>query len=297
MKLDKNQKEKVLKSLQMRLEKALEAGERLSWNSFLTHIGGFINPSTKNTYKGMLNGILLSVTAMAFEGEHRFIGFAQARKMGGSVKKGEKSTTIFRPMTVDKEDSNGNKSKAMIGFRPVSVFNVKQTKLIENGIVPETVEENVNTDSAPISSVMDFFSNIDFEQVKSTACPYYSPLANNIGMPPFEAFHNSFKHAESLCHEMIHWTGHENRLGRLRNKQTYSKEELTACLGASLLLNHLGVEASEEMEVNQTAYLQGWISNLKNDIEMLLEAAQDAVTACNYLIKLAEGKSEEQAAA
>jgi antirestriction protein ArdC len=123
-------------------------------------------------------------------------------------------------------------------------------------------------------------------------------MADSIGMPPFESFHNSFKHSESILHELIHWTGHTSRLNRLHvgwtNKTDYSKEELVACLGSALMLNHLGVETTEEMELNQTAYLQGWISHLKNDMSILLDASIDAVNAANYLIKLHEGKDENR---
>lgn len=296
-KLNEKQKEKVIESLRRSVEKALTNKVKLTWNSFLSCIGSFSNPSTGKDYKGMRNGILLSFTAMAYGGDPRFLGFGQTKKKGGCVKKGEKGTPIYRPIMFNKEDKDTGETKTVMGgFQQVMVFNVRQTTLIEKGIIPEKVAENVNTDSAPISSVTDFTSKIDFDEVVSRGCPYFSPMAGNIGMPPFEAFHNSFKHSESLLHELIHWTGHKNRLDRLpmgwTNKQNYSKEELVACLGSALLLNHLGVEASEEMEQNQTAYLQGWLSYLKDDISILLDASLDAVDAVNYLIKLNETVKE-----
>ena len=290
--LDEKQTAKVVESLQRRLEDAIANGEKLTWNSFLTHVGAFVNASTGRPYEGMLNGILLAFTSMAFDGDPRFVGYGQARKMGGAVKKGEKGTPIFRPMIVDKEDDDGEAHSAMIGYRQVTVFNVRQTYLIENGIIPDEVVENVNADADPIASVVDFSNRIDFEQVASASCPYYSPSADNVGMPPFGAFHNSVKHAESLLHELIHWTGHSSRLDRLTggwaNRADYSREELVACMGSAILMNHLGVTIPDEMEQNQTAYLQGWIKPLQNDIGMLLDAAQSATTAANHLITLSK---------
>ena len=296
-KLDTKQQAKVIESLQRRLEDAIANGEKLTWNSFLTQIGAYVNPSTGRAYEGWLNGVLLAFTSMAFDGDPRFVGYGQARKMGGPVKKGEKGTPIFRPMIVDKKDDDGEAHSAMVGYRQVIVFNVRQTTLIENGRIPAKVVENVNADAAPIASVIDFANCIDFEQVASTGCPYYSPIADNIGMPEFSAFHNAPAHADALLHELIHWTGSTKRLARITpgwtNKADYSKEELVACMGSALMLNHLGVSVSDEAEINMTAYLQGWISFLKNDIGLLLDAAQDAATAANYLIKLSEGQIVE----
>lgn len=237
----------------------------------------------------MLNGILLSFTSAAFDGDPRFIGFSQAKKMGGHIKKGEKATPIFRPIIVKREDDDGEESQVIVGFKTVMVFNVNQTNLIEKGIIPEAIADNVNADSAPITTVMDFVGGIDFKQIGSNGCPNYSPLADNVGMPSFAQFHTAWKHSESLLHELIHWTGHPSRLNRLpmgwSNKADYSREELVACMGAALMLNHLGVSMTDEIELNQTAYLQGWISFLKNDISILLNAAQDAAAAANYLIQ------------
>ena len=295
--LDTKQAARVVESLQRRLEDAIESGQKLTWNSFLTQIGAYVNPSTGRAYEGWLNGILLAFTSMAFDGDPRFVGYGQAKRMGGAVKKGEKGTPIFRPRMITQEDESGEKRSVMVGFMQVTVFNVCQTYLIENGRIPAKVVENVNADAAPIASVIDFANCIDFEQVASTGCPYYSPIADNIGMPEFSAFHNAPAHADALLHELIHWTGSTKRLARITpgwtNKADYSKEELVACMGSALMLNHLGVSVSDEAEINMTAYLQGWISHLKNDIGMLLIAAQDAATAANYLIKLSEGQIVE----
>ena len=291
-KLDTKQQAKVIESLQRRLEDAIANGEKLTWNSFLTQVGSYMNVSTNRPYEGLLNGILLAFTSAAFGGDPRFVGYGQARKMGGPVKKGEKGTPIFRPMIVDKKDDDGEAHSAMVGYRQVIVFNVRQTTLIENGRIPAKVVENVNADDAPISSVIDFANHIDFDQIESNRCPYYSPINDCIGMPLFESFHNSLAHAEGLLHELIHWTGHSTRLDRLTggwtNRADYSREELVACIGSAILMNHLGVTSSDEVEQNQTAYLQGWISFLKNDIGLLLEAAQDATTAANHLITLSK---------
>ena len=296
--IDAKQERNLIALFTNRIEKAIKNGEKMTWQSFLSHIDAFFNPSTKKTYKGFFNGIIMSVVSMSYGGEMRFVGGGQCKNMGGRIKDGEwgKTTPIYCPVIVMKETENGEKVSKRIGFRQVFVYNIRQTDLIERGLIPEKVAD-CNKDTEPIESVQEFVKFIDFDQVVSTGCPYYSPLADNIGMPDFKQFHNKEMHSESLLHELVHWTGHETRLKRLipgwRNEKSYSREELVAELGAALLMNHLGCEVSEEHLANQTAYLKNWLGHLKDDITILADAARDSSYAVRHLIKLSkEGKEK-----
>jgi len=289
--IKESNRNKRIESFSRLLTKVFESGEKLTWNSFLSKFNAFINVQTKDEFHGTYNRFVLTLASINFDGETRYATFEQTKKLGGHVKAGEKGIPVWKPKKFKREDEEtGEVSYITGGFSQYITFNVRQTNLIEAGKIPEKVTEDINVDPAPIDSVMEFVAPIDFKEITSLGCPYFSPLADNVGMPPFENFHNNYAHAESLLHELIHWTGHHSRLDRLasnwRNKPDYSREELVACIGAALLLSHLGVKTSDEMELNQTAYLQSWIKYLENDIEILVDATDDAVKAANYLIKL-----------
>jgi antirestriction protein ArdC len=71
-----------------------------------------------------------------------------------------------------------------------------------------------------------------------------------------------------LFHELIHWTGHEIMLNRHTKttrfgSEVYSKEELVAEMGASMLLGYCGIDI-EEIRDKQLAYLKGWLSGIKS---------------------------------
>lgn len=76
---------------------------------------------------------------------------------------------------------------------------------------------------------------------------YYHPVFDYINMPPIELFRTSELYHSVLHHELIHFSGHPNRLNRFEGNEIsafnsiYSKEELTAEIGAAFLNNHAGI--------------------------------------------------------
>ena len=68
--------------------------------------------------------------------------------------------------------------------------------------------------------------------------------------------------------------------------ESYSKEELIAELGASYLVNIAGLETAASFQ-NSAAYVNGWLSALKNDERFIVSVARQAETA----VRLVLGKS------
>ena len=91
---------------------------------------------------------------------------------------------------------------------------------------------------------------------------------------------------KTLFHELIHSTGHESRLARTFGERSgdelYSKEELIAETGAAFLCAIAGLE-TEQSERNTTAYLQHWISTLKQDNRLIVQAAASAQRAVDMI--------------
>ena len=90
-------------------------------------------------------------------------------------------------------------------------------------------------------------------------------------------------------HEMIHSTGHVNRLNRLDatvhfGGEDYSKEELVAEIGSSALVHHCGLETQESFR-NNTAYIQSWLSVLKNDKRFIVSASSKAEKAVRFILE------------
>jgi antirestriction protein ArdC len=117
---------------------------------------------------------------------------------------------------------------------------------------------------------------------------WYRPASDVVGMPLKSVFNSSEEFYSTLFHELTHSTGHESRVGRegIQNlnsfgSESYSKEELVAELGASMLCAVTGI-APATLE-NSAAYLNSWITRLKGDSKLILSAASAAQKAADYI--------------
>lgn len=132
----------------------------------------------------------------------------------------------------------------------------------------------------------------------SKAC--YQLKRHLIVTPKFEYFDNVDAYYATLFHEAIHSTAKkfDRTMGKKFGDDDYSREELVAELGSSMMAAYFGIDNNSLIE-NQTAYLQGWLSSLKEDNNYLLKSANAASTAVNYLLsdffdKEAKDKKIEQ---
>ena len=93
-------------------------------------------------------------------------------------------------------------------------------------------------------------------------------------------------------HESVHSTMKENRCNRAEDRKEklvafgsneYSKEELVAEIGSASLMNIIGIETSKSFR-NSTAYIQNWLSVLKNDVRFIVLASSKAEKAVSYIL-------------
>lgn len=117
---------------------------------------------------------------------------------------------------------------------------------------------------------------------------FYSPLLDIVNIPSITKHKNAESYYSTLFHELIHSTGHKNRLNRFHDNKDnnfgskdYSKEELIAEIGASMLCGESGI-VNETID-NSVSYLDSWIKQLENDSTLIVKAAAQAQKACNYI--------------
>ena len=127
---------------------------------------------------------------------------------------------------------------------------------------------------------------------------YYAPVSDRVQLPELKYFVSPHAYHATLFHELIHSTGHPQRLNRFSEKasrfgdEDYSKEELIAEMGASFLSAFTGIQ--EAVFENSVAYLQGWVSKFKDDKTMIIYVGTRAFKAVSYILDL---KAEENKAA
>jgi antirestriction protein ArdC len=95
-----------------------------------------------------------------------------------------------------------------------------------------------------------------------------------------------------LFHELIHSTGHAQRLDRFKDndkkfkdnaQQSYAFEELIAECGSIMLCQQFNLEKT--IRADHALYIKSWISALKNDVKFLTSSLTRAYKATDYLLK------------
>lgn len=133
--------------------------------------------------------------------------------------------------------------------------------------------------------------------IETTAEPraYYDIERDIIHMPPISTFHAAQGYYGTLAHELTHYTGADKRLARFKrfsDRKDYAFEELVAEIGACMLGVTIGVEPQFDQSA---AYVENWLSALKDDKRAIFRAASEAQKAVDYVMEKA-GRCRQQAA-
>jgi antirestriction protein ArdC len=112
---------------------------------------------------------------------------------------------------------------------------------------------------------------------------------DTVNMPERRLFPKAEHYYSVLYHELIRSTGHPSWLDRATLRDmvafgdtNYSKEELTAEMGAAYLCGVAGI--ANETVNNSATYLAGWLSKLRNDKALVIAAAAQAQKAAGFIL-------------
>ena len=245
-------------------------------------IGGApANLVSKKEYQG-INTLLLN--CMGYSSPY-WLTFNQAKKLGGSVRKGEKSTIVTFWKQWETKDKETDKPVKIPLLRYYRVFHVSQC----DGIIDPF--EGIKRDIPPIEHCEHIVADMPLPPTieEREARAYYRPITDTVNMPARGLFDTSEEYYNTFFHELVHSTGHESRLNRkgisdltMFGSHEYSKEELVAEIGACYLSNHAGLD--EVTFENSTAYIGGWLRRLKSDPKFIVQAAGRAQKAANYIL-------------
>lgn len=270
-----------------------------------------INAITKRPYSGINLPLLWAEAHLQGFSQDRWLTFNQARKAGGHIRKGERSSlaVLYKPMERDAQDAAGNALLVENGdskqlhfaiLKAHHLFNIEQTQGLEA------------LDGSPSGAGQQdaFATNVGAEHLllssgarllhKAADLAFYYPLKDFIQLPTKAQFHDEGGYYATALHELVHWSGHGSRLGRegviaahLFGSPAYAFEELIAEMGAAFLCAAVGVQG----ELRHEAYLDTWLSLLKADKHAIFRASGKAREAAEYLLGLARAthdRAEDQ---
>jgi len=273
-----------------RIIEHLEKGV-VPWHKTWTEAGLPQNLITGKKYRG-INVWLLSTLNY---NQNYFLTFNQVKDLGGSVKKGEKSHEVIFWKWLEKENEETKEKERIPMLKYYRVFNISQCEGILIEKIPKPLERNNNPIECCEKVVNEMPLKPRIQHVEQQA--FYNRINDYVNMPKIETFDKSEDYYGALFHELVHSTGHGERLNRkelLESKgmrtDKYAIEELTAEMGASYLKSHAGIPI-EELE-NNASYIQGWLEHLKNDRKFIVYASSQAQKATDYILNVKTEKKE-----
>lgn len=243
--------------------------------------------SSGKAYNGA-NRWVLTLTAQANGWSPWFGTYKQIEKLGGQVRKGEKSTTavLWKPMT---KIVDGVEEKFLL-LRTFNVFSASQADGLPEKYYAKP-EPGDFTDDAEAENVFDAYIQREGISVKwGGDRAAYNPQFDWMSLPEKTSFNSSEEYYSTAFHEAAHSTGHKSRLNRpdINNfhhfgDEMYSREELVAELTSALICGVLGLD-KPNLVANQAAYLKSWRSFLTNDPQALIWAASRAEKAADFIL-------------
>lgn len=234
-----------------------------------------------------------------------WLTYKQAAALGAQVRRGEKAVMCAhferkalsggRDVDSDRRadgaetEEGGQVHQVQSGYlmcMPFWVFNVAQIDGLSAAVVDDASAPKDWSDRSPIEGAMRFIGGCQADIRHGYDRAAYAPRADRILMPDVDRFTSPETYCATALHELVHWTGHPDRLVREFGKRfgdaAYAFEELVAELGCAFVLGHIGlVEATIE---GHAAYMDSWLQVLRNDRTAIFTAARHAGEAFEYIL-------------
>jgi antirestriction protein ArdC len=226
----------------------------------------------------------------------------ELRKLGakaGGVRKGERSTlVVFWKMLLVDDKENPGKKKRIPMLRYFRVFNVEQCDGIDAtrgaGEQPEADPTPFDPIADADAIVRDYFDRDGAPTfTNGGSIAFYAPGDDEVRVPEPERFEQREDYYSTTFHEMVHSTGHAERLNRkgitkvARSSDVYADEELVAEMGAAMLCGMAGIAPA--VVENAAAYIDYWRRQLSGDPKLVISAGARAQRAADCVLGVTFG--------
>ena len=257
------------------------------WGRAKAGLGLPRNAATGRRYSGVNILILWGAVIERGFACQQWLTFRQALDLGGSVRKGERGTTVcYADRFIPKDEQErarreGDAAAAVPFLKHFTVFNVAQCDGLPTlvGSTPEPLPER---ELIPQAEALIAATGADFRIGGARA--FYVPSGDFIQVPPQPAFREQINYYRTCFHELGHWTGAAHRLARdlsgRAGSKPYAREELVAEMASAFVCAMIGVVPT----VRHADYLASWLAVLREDNRAIFRAASQASKAADFIL-------------
>ena len=150
-----------------------------------------------------------------------YLTFKQVQSAGGRVRKGEKSHMVvfWKFLTVEDEDTKEEKQVPLLRY--YNVFHIDQCE----GITAKHIQplaHNAEPDKEAERLISDYCARAGVTLIHQEGDKaFYRPSNDTIVLPMMSQFAETAEYYSTAFHEMVHSTGHSNRLNRLNSNRAF----------------------------------------------------------------------------
>lgn len=262
------------------------------------------NGKTGAPYRGANVLLLWEAAIEAGYASNVWLTYRQAQGLGAQVRKGERGVLCAhferkaRKRREDLDDvlSEGGADEEAVtadsGARagvllclPFWLFNVAQI----DGLPLEVVDLGGASPKGPQGAVeraMRLLGGCNATIRHGFDQAAYLPALDEIRLPWPRQFTSPEAQCATALHELVHWSGHPERLDRCFGQRfgdaAYAFEELVGELGSAFVMGHCGlVDAAVE---GHAAYIEAWLQVLRGDRTAIFTAARLAHEAFAFIV-------------
>lgn len=222
--------------------------------------------------------------------------FKQIQDASLRLKKGSHaSRCVFWKIMKVKERGESDATRDIPYLRYYNVFHESD---IEGLSLPEESEgADYDKADAIIANYLMQNPEIDYQEGSvALVPPGYSPTRDMVHVHEKVQYKSVDDYYATIFHELIHSTGHKDRLDRFganpadKTKEDYSREELVAEIGSAMLCGRCNIKSTAE---NAISYCAGWAKSIKDNRTWLNWAGKRAEEAIDFLLIGMEDDDDE----
>lgn len=290
----------MIQAILTRIEK-----DPLNWSAGWNKVSGNpVNGKTDTAYRGLNSIYLYLMSEQHGYNDPRWVTFNQAKALGASIKKGEKSYPVlfyerydkltkkeYDPKTTksmtEEERAEYERENVRFVLKYYSVFNAAQCvnfPELDKSALLMSEEERANQNELIETIIANSAAPVNYD---GGSRAYYQPSTDSIHLPAIENFHSMQDYYATALHEIAHSTGHASRLNRDLSggfgSQSYAVEELRAELACVFMQIEHGITIEGNHIDNHAAYVQRWLEAAKSDPTVFYKAVRDAGKIADYV--------------